>query len=105
MVTAVIEGRSIGSAHDIHASLKSQLGFPDHYGHNASALFDCLSRDVERPIHIVWRDAFESWRVLGDAEFAALVATIARAAAEQRDMREKLPQHHGPDDVVTFGLE
>ncbi|MGQ4357915.1 barstar family protein [Streptomyces drozdowiczii] len=49
-----IDGTHIGSQADLHRFLAGPLDFGPYYGHNLSALWDRLSRDVERPVEIVW---------------------------------------------------
>lgn len=40
------------------------LEFPDYYGKNLDALWDCL-RDVELPLEVEWKDYKESKKWLG----------------------------------------
>ena len=49
--TALIESSKMSSVSDIHRTLKEELGFPDYYGGNLSALADCLSEQTE-PVRI-----------------------------------------------------
>lgn len=49
--TALIESSKMSSVGDIHHTLKEELGFPDYYGGNLSALADCLSEQTE-PVRI-----------------------------------------------------
>ena len=37
---------------EVHQIIKDELGFPDHYGMNWSAFWDCLTDMVGDPIHI-----------------------------------------------------
>lgn len=37
---------------EIHNVIKKSLDFPDYYGHNWSALWDCLTDMIGRPINI-----------------------------------------------------
>ncbi len=37
---------------EIHMIIKEELDFPDYYGCNLDALWDCLTNMVGRPIHI-----------------------------------------------------
>ena len=43
MHTIFISGDDYAAARDLHAALKRLLQLPDYYGHNADALYDCLS--------------------------------------------------------------
>ncbi|TXS39817.1 barnase inhibitor [Streptomyces sp. or43] len=58
------------------------LSFGPYYGHNLSALWDRLSRDVERPVEIVWENAVVSRGRMGDEAFEAIASVLVRAAAE-----------------------
>lgn len=58
----------------LHAALADALSFPDWYGNNLDALYDCLT-DLDEPVHLhlvgwgllpEWKAAFEA--VLNDAE-------------------------------------
>lgn len=44
-------GARYASARAAHDFLAETLGFPDYYGHNLSALNDCLG-DLSRPVHV-----------------------------------------------------
>ena len=43
MKFAVIDGNSVASMEDIHRTLAQQLAFPEWYGNNLDALYDCLT--------------------------------------------------------------
>ena len=58
----------------LHRALAQSLAFPDWYGHNLDALYDCLT-ELENPVHLVLKNwdantpfsaGFES--VFSDAE-------------------------------------
>lgn len=48
MHTIFIHGDDYVDAHDLHAAIKRLLRLPEHYGHNADALYDCLSSRHEK---------------------------------------------------------
>ena len=50
---------SIGSLHELHAAMKELLSFPDYYGENFDAMFDCLT-DVCEPTRLEVRDLKKS---------------------------------------------
>ena len=47
MHTIFIDGNDHATAYELHEALKRLLGLPDYYGHNADALYDCLSERRE----------------------------------------------------------
>ncbi|MEU8718571.1 barstar family protein [Streptomyces sp. NPDC048663] len=77
-----IDGARIGSQADLHRVLAGHLDFGPYYGHNLNALRDRLSRDVERPLEIIWENAAVSRGRMGDEAFEALASVLVRAAAE-----------------------
>ena len=48
MHTIFLNASDYATARELHASLKLLLDLPDHYGHNADALHDCLSERRDR---------------------------------------------------------
>lgn len=61
------------------------LGFPDYYGRNLDALWDCL-RDLAAPTVLLW----ETWGPAAYADagfFAKLVALLKERAAEMAEDR------------------
>ena len=52
MHTIFLHGGDYATAHDLHEALRRLLALPDHYGHNADALHDCLSERRE-PVRLV----------------------------------------------------
>lgn len=66
----------------LHAALADALSFPDWYGKNLDALYDCLT-DLDDPVHLhligwellpAWKAAFEA--VMSDAENDCLDFTV-----------------------------
>lgn len=62
-----IDGNSIKTEAEFHAKISVALSLPLHYGKNLDALFDILSRDVERPVVLVWKDSTISKASMGDS--------------------------------------
>jgi len=78
---AEIDGAKIQSEADFHREIARALNFGHNYGGNLDALWDVLSRDVERPISLVWKNARHS-RIAMPGGFERIV-TLLRAVAEQ----------------------
>ena len=51
MKKAVVDLTGSKSLYDMHHRFAAALEFPDYYGHNLDALFDCLT-DIRRPTTI-----------------------------------------------------
>ena len=64
-VLVEIQGADLRTELDLHRAFESQLDFGPYYGRNLDALWDRLSTDIERPVHLVWHDADVSRRQLG----------------------------------------
>ena len=62
MKYAMIEGAAVGSMDRLHRLLAEQLDFPDWYGGNLDALYDCLTDLTEETTVILssGRSVFES---------------------------------------------
>ena len=45
--TVVLDGSLIGNEKDFHEQISKALEFPDHYGENLDALWDCLSGEID----------------------------------------------------------
>ena len=63
----------IETKQQLHAALAEALSFPEWYGHNLDALYDCL-RDLESAVHLQLAD----WDMLPDWK-AAFRATLEDA--------------------------
>ena len=90
-----LDGMELATALDVHIALDRALCFGPYYGFNVAALFDRLSRDVPRPVQVVWTSSAESKQRLGE-DFAAIVGVFEDVAREDREL--------GWDDRFTFDL-
>ncbi len=52
----VLEGKNMLSKDGLHMEFKNKLGFPDYYGENLDALWDCLTGWIDLPVEVEWRD-------------------------------------------------
>lgn len=66
MHTLFLDGERYQSPRALHSALQRMLHFPPHYGHNADALYDCLTGRRE-PLRVVIlsRGEGEAARALG----------------------------------------
>lgn len=51
----IIDGSAIFTSPDLHDALAKALSFPDHYGKNLDALYDCLT-ELGRDTHLQLRN-------------------------------------------------
>ena len=94
---AVLEGKRIRSALDVHLQLEKLLDLPSYYGRNVHALWDVMTGNVERPLLLIWKDSALSRQALGE-EFDQIVTVFERV--QQQDAR-----HPDPEDRFTLRLE
>ena len=63
--------------------INQKLEFPDYYGHNLDALWDCLTGYVDMPLKIEWR-SFSSFRN-NNEEYAAALLKLFKDAKNELD--------------------
>lgn len=85
MKTIIIDGEKIISMMDIHELFASELNFPDYYGKNLDALFDCLTEHKE-PVEIRFSNRSRLVDTLG-VSFRRLMAVIDDAASENENIK------------------
>ncbi|GAA3849812.1 barstar family protein [Amycolatopsis tucumanensis] len=85
MKIAELDGRRITDLASFHRQASELLDFGPYYGHNFDALWDRLSRDVERPVRVRWLHAATSRATLGETNFAKIVEIFESAAREDRE--------------------
>ena len=76
----ILDGRKMTDKEATHEYLKEQLQFPDYYGCNLDALYDCLT-ESEEDLEIQIRFAEDMHENLGDYA-DALLETMADAGIE-----------------------
>ena len=52
METIILDGNILGDKERVHGYLKETLNFPEYYGNNLDALYDCLTELGEVKIQI-----------------------------------------------------
>ncbi len=80
---AELNGQQVVTCGAFHALIKEALGFPDYYGKNLDALYDCLT-DLPAGTELVIRhfDAIEAH--LGPVYAERILRVLRDAAAEGR---------------------
>lgn len=52
MIRCMIDGKKIRDRRELHEALAAGLDFPEWYGGNLDALYDCLTEPVDRALKI-----------------------------------------------------
>ncbi|MGF7532490.1 barstar family protein [Bacillus mexicanus] len=81
MKKIIIDGKDTEHKDALHDALKDKLDFPDYYGGNLDALWDCLTGWIELPQTLVWRNFECSKKFLGS--YADLALEVLQEAQEE----------------------
>ncbi|MEV7268645.1 barstar family protein [Micromonospora aurantiaca] len=92
-----IDGREVRTEADLHLILARALDFGPYYGANLDALWDRLSKDVPRPVAVVWTDWQVSERNLGAERFGRICDLLRAVEAKDREA--------GHEEQFTFELQ
>jgi ribonuclease inhibitor len=80
----------LDASHDsmdaIYTALQRELRLPAHFGRNLDALWDALTKDVQGPLEIIWRDHAWARTKLG-ADYDRLITTLRDVEQERSDFR------------------
>jgi len=82
-MTVELNGKHITSQETFHKEIKRVLDFPDYYGENLDALWDCLTSWIDLPLTLIWSDYEMSKLQMG--EYAGQVLKVFRAAETELD--------------------
>jgi ribonuclease inhibitor len=93
----VLEGMQIGSESDLHRMLSEKLDFGPYYGHNLAALWDRLTTDVERPIHLTWKNAAYSQKSINKHQFKKIIQIFIDVQHQDEEL--------GRTEKFTFSCE
>ena len=75
----VLDGRAVADRDDLHRQMETVLNFPEWYGGNLDALYDCLTELMEEiDIQILHTEELKS--VLGD--YADMLLRVLQDAAQ-----------------------
>lgn len=80
MSICVLDGKKIKDREQLHDVLADSLGFPEWYGRNLDALYDCLT-ELHEDTEIKLLHEGEMKENLG--EYAGFLAEVLRVAAEE----------------------
>jgi len=81
-VRVVLDGNRVKSGADLHRELARLLDFGPYYGANLDALWDRLSTDVERPVHLHWVASGASRAAMGSLSFGRIERILQKAAKQ-----------------------
>jgi ribonuclease inhibitor len=84
MSRIVIDGDRIDSLDDIYDEVERQLTLP-YFGRNLDALWDVLTREIEGPVEILWRESDVSRARLG-VDFDRVTALLREVAEDRPDV-------------------
>ncbi|MCY8452247.1 barstar family protein [Bacillus spizizenii] len=88
MKKIIINGKDFENKERIHDALKDKLDFPDYYGKNLDALWDCLTGWIELPLTLVWRNFEFSKKFLGS--YAENTLEVLQEAQEELEDEFKI---------------
>ncbi|MFT4286848.1 barstar family protein [Nocardioides sp.] len=72
---AYLDGAGVASKDDLWTALAAALGFPDYFGRNLDALWDCLG-DLDEPQLLLW-DAWGPLAWTDPDTFAGITAVLS----------------------------
>ncbi|MGN7455483.1 barstar family protein [Paenibacillus pasadenensis] len=78
----LLDGSKLQAWNDIHDWFAEQFGFPEHYGRNLDALYDCLGDYAAPPLRLRWLRFEESRVRLGEDAARALLQLLQDVESE-----------------------
>ncbi|MGU3470470.1 barstar family protein [Paenibacillus sp. D51F] len=76
----LLDGSKLATIEAFHDALSRELHFPDYYGRNLDALYDCLTDYAGSPLAIHWISIEDSLKLLGERTTSALLSVFKDAA-------------------------
>ena len=89
MKEIVLDGKKIVTPDELHAFLKKALDFPDYYGMNMNALWDCLTEGFEETTKIIWINIEDSKKQLGEDFVSDVIDVMRRGKEYMKNYRVK----------------
>lgn len=85
MREVMLDGAAAESREALHEAFAAALAFPEYYGHNLDALYDCLT-EGSTPTRLVFKNMGALRKTLG--HYANLLALVLEDAAAQNPALE-----------------
>lgn len=85
----ILDGNKINCIEEFHKEIASILSFPDFYGNNLDALWDCLTGHIDTNFKLVWINHLRNKYNLGD-DFDSIIAMFDDLKQEQEDFDYEL---------------
>ncbi|MBE6107205.1 MAG: barnase inhibitor [Erysipelotrichaceae bacterium] len=95
MMELILDGRLCVERTQTHLLLKELLSFPDYYGMNLDALYDCASTLSSLTLHVMYWDVMVEH--LGN--YGHLILTTLAEAAEENPGFDLILEEINEDDV------
>ena len=81
MKRIILDSREFNNKEQFHDIIKDKLDFPEYYGKNLDALWDCLTGWIDLPLKLEWHGFNESKSKLGD--YAEKILDVFHEAEEE----------------------
>ena len=85
----ILDGEKINSINEFHLFFKKELEFPDYYGMNLNAFWDCLTEGFEITTKIVWVNIEDSKKKLGEDCVNAVLDIFEKGKEYMKSYSEK----------------
>ncbi len=84
MKYVLMDLKRLDSMKNVHAFLEKELEFPEYYGHNLDALYDCLT-DIDAPVTIILMNVPENGDAL-EGRLEGLLNVFESASTENSNI-------------------
>ncbi|MBR0130059.1 MAG: barstar family protein [Firmicutes bacterium] len=84
MKYVLMDLKRLDSMKNVHAFLEKELEFPEYYGHNLDALYDCLT-DIDAPVTIILMNVPENSDAL-EGRLEGLLNVFESASTENSNI-------------------
>lgn len=84
MKYVLMDLKRLDSMKNVHSFLEKELEFPEYYGHNLDALYDCLT-DIDAPVTIILMNVPENSDAL-EGRLEGLLNVFESASTENSNI-------------------